>query len=319
MITALITIMVPIAAAESFADIFANWWKIAPNVPIAAADGPTAADMQKPTPPYKAVTIGTPGVSFHQVANMLAVRGLEQLGYTVTIVDQLPHRDMYPMFTGANGTTISIDMVTGADLPYNHAEWLEPYISEYAAVGTMNEATDIIVSVTAGAGVTTVSELGNPPTGFIQTLIGLDEDTCPACVTNGNEIIASVPGMEDYTYEAYNSSEFVKVVSAREAAGEAFAVVWYVPTYLNDALPSLSQLTGDVAPFNESNQGKTLVRYDSLHKFTPPALHFIGAVFAGNTNIVDMDVDVNEEGMSAAQAADLWISQHKDTFDMFFW
>lgn len=288
---------------------------IAVMVPMAAAD------MQKPNrpPPSKAVTIGTPGVSFHQCANMLAVRGLEQLGYNVTIVDDLPHRDMYPMFTGANDTTISIDMVTGADLPYNHAEWLEPYTSEYAIVGTMNEATDIIVSASTGAGVTTVSDLGDPPAGFIQTLIGLDEDTCPACVTNGNEIIASVPGMENYTYESYNSTDFVKVVSAMEAAGDAFAVVWYVPTYLEAALPSLSKLTGDVAPFNETNQGKTIVRYDSIHKFTPPALHFIGAVFAGNTNIVLMDVDVNDNGMSPAEAADEWISQNQNMWDMFFW
>ena len=38
------------------------------------------------------LTVGTPGVSFHQVANWVIVRGLERLGYNVTVIDQLPHR-----------------------------------------------------------------------------------------------------------------------------------------------------------------------------------------------------------------------------------
>jgi ABC-type proline/glycine betaine transport system substrate-binding protein len=262
------------------------------------------------------LTLGTPGVSFHQCANRLAVRGLERLGYTVTVVDQLPHRDMYPLFTGPNAT---VDAVTGADLPYNHAQWLEPAKDEFSVVGTMNEATDIIVSVTAGAGVAAVSELGAPPAGFVRVLVGLDENTCPACVTNGNALIASVPGMENYTYEAHNSSDLIATVGARAAAGEAFAVVWYVPTYLNGALPGLTRLAGDVAPFDQTNQGKTLVRNDRLDKLTPAAVQFLGAVFAGNAHIVEMDTWVNAGGLAPTEAADRWIAENADTFEMFSW
>ena len=263
------------------------------------------------------LTLGSPGVSFHQCANQLAVLGLEKLGYEVTVVDQLPHREMYPLFVGPNAT---IDAVTGADLPYNHARWLAPAKDEYSVIGTMNEATDIIVSVTPGAvGVAAVSDLGAPPSGFTRVLLGLDEDTCPACVTNGNALIASVPGMKDYTYEAHNSSDLVAAVDARTAAGEAFAVVWFVPTYLNGALPGLVRLQGDVAPFDQTNQGKTLVRNDRLDKLTPAARQFLGAVFAGNVHIVEMDSWVNANGLTPADAASRWVAENAGTFEMFFW
>lgn len=265
--------------------------------------------------PELELTLGTPGVSFHQVANRLAVRGLERLGYAVSVVDDLPHRDMYPLFTGPNAT---IDVVTGADLPYNHAPWLAQSTGDFTVVGTMNEATDIIVSVTPGAGVSAISELGSAA-GMSTTLLGLDEDTCPACVTNGQALIASVPGLEGFTYAAYNTSAFVETVQARAGAGEQFAVVWYVPTFLNGVLPSLAKLVGDVEPFDQTNQGKTLVRRDRLTKLTPVAQRFLGAVFAGNTHIVTMDTWVNVGGMTPVDAADRWIAEHNETFEMFFW
>ena len=92
-----------------------------------------------------------------------------------------------------------------------------------------------------------------------------------------------------------------------------------MPTYLNGALPGLVRLLGDVAPFDRTNQGKTLVRNDRLQKLTPAARKFLGAVFAGNTHIVQMDAWVNTGGLDPADAADRWIAENTATFDMYFW
>ena len=51
-----------------------------------------AAHAARASPMSLKLTVGTPGVSFHQVANWVVVRGLERLGYAVTVVDSMSHR-----------------------------------------------------------------------------------------------------------------------------------------------------------------------------------------------------------------------------------
>jgi ABC-type proline/glycine betaine transport system substrate-binding protein len=272
------------------------------------------------------ITIGTPGVSFHRTANWVVVRGLEQLGYEVTVMDQIPHRDMYPHFTGSDGQVPTVDMVTGSDLPYNHLPFLGPTQGKappagfvptvWEVIGSVNEATDIIMAVPPSATQKSVSDLTSVSATFTKELIGLDQDTCPACVTNGNALIASdLPG---FTYKSHTSTEFMSAVKALEAKNTAFAAVWYVPTYLN-AQVDLVRLDGDLAPFNRSSQGKTIIRNDRKSKLTPAALKFVTSAFVGNANIVKMDTWVNVDGMTAQAAADKWIAENKETFDMFFW
>jgi len=50
------------------------------------------AHAARASPMSLKLTVGTPGVSFHQVANWVVVRGLERLGYAVTVVDSMSHR-----------------------------------------------------------------------------------------------------------------------------------------------------------------------------------------------------------------------------------
>lgn len=276
------------------------------------------------------LTVGTPGVSFHQVANWVIVRGLERLGYNVTVIDQLPHRYMYPNFTGSSGFAATIDLVTGSDLPFNHIVYLGPtkydpdqnppwqppanwQPKDWSVIGSTNEATDIILA-SASHTVTKTSDLKTAPASFSRQIIGLDQDTCPACVKNGENLIKALG--ESWEYVQHNASAFVLTVSSRISAGDSeFVAVWYVPTYLNSQITGLNEIDGYPWPRTTHNQGKIIIRNDRIYKLTAKARNFLGAAFIGNKNIVQMDEWAQDT--SPMEATDKWIAQNPEAFEMF--
>jgi ABC-type proline/glycine betaine transport system substrate-binding protein len=253
--------------------------------------------------------VGSPGVSFHRTANWVVVKGLERLGYTVDVVDQMPHRDMYPKFVAGD-----IDLVTGTDLPFNHAPWLWNHTDQFHVIGTVNEATDIVLAVPSTAGPTSVSELLSAKDDFTNEVLSLDEDTCPACVKQGRDFAASL----NWTMREVTPTEFQSEVADRVSKNDKFVVSWYVPCYLQALVSGLVNLAGDVAPWDHHNVGKIVIRRDRMDKLDDEARNFLGAAFVGNDAIQEMDVKVNVDGMTEKEAATQWIEDHPDLWDSLF-
>ena len=82
------------------------------------------------------------------------MKTLERLGYNVYVHDQEPHGDMYPKFIAGE-----IGLVIGSDMPFNHAPWLWNHTDDFSVMGTVNEATDIVVGVPSCTDLTLVSDL----------------------------------------------------------------------------------------------------------------------------------------------------------------
>lgn len=255
----------------------------------------------------KHLVLGTAGVSFHQAANWVVVRALEKVGYSVDVVDNVPHREMYPKFTAGE-----IDIVTGSDLPFNHAPWLWNYTQDFFIAGTINEATDIVLGAPSYTGVKSVSELTSSKSQFTPELLSLDEDACPQCVKMAKEYAQSL----GFTVKEVSPAEFQKEVEMRIKKEETFAVSWYVPSYLQSRVAGLVNLVGDAAPFDRHNAGKTIVRHDSNLDTDTKTL--LGAVFLGNAAIVEMDLMVNVKNMSPSEAADAWIQANPEMWQSFF-
>jgi len=273
--------------------------------------GLSAAEPIRPAdpPPEKPLIVGCPGVSFHQVANWVVVRALERKGYTVDVVDNMPHRDMYPKFIAGE-----IDLVTGTDLPYNHAPWLWNHTDQFAVVGTVNEATDIVLGVPSYAGPASVSELVSAKGDFTTELLSLDEDTCPQCVMMGQDFADSL----GFTMRQVTPSEFQSEIQERIGNQEKFVVSWYVPSYLQVLVSGIVNLAGDVEPWNHHNAGKIVVRRDSLEKLDSDTRNLLGALFIGNDAIQQMDVKVNRDGLEPSAVADSWIEENQDLCNSFF-
>jgi ABC-type proline/glycine betaine transport system substrate-binding protein len=257
----------------------------------------------------KHLIVGSPGVSFHRVANYVVVKGLEKLGYTVDIMDQMPHREMYPKFVAGE-----IDLVTGTDLPFNHAPWLWNHTDQFVVMGTVNEATDIVLAAPSAAGATSVSDFLAAKDDFANEVLSLDTDTCPQCVNQARDLAASL----GWTMREVTPTEFQSEVAERVSKNEKFVVSWYVPCYLQALVSGLVNLAGDVAPWDNHNIGKIIVRRDRMDKLDDAARNFLGAAFVGNDAIQQMDVKVNKDGMSEADAAQEWIEDHPALWDSFF-
>jgi ABC-type proline/glycine betaine transport system substrate-binding protein len=257
----------------------------------------------------KHLIVGSPGVSFHRVANYVVVKGLEKLGYTVDIMDQMPHREMYPKFVAGE-----IDLVTGTDLPFNHAPWLWNHTDQFVVMGTVNEATDIVLGVPSTAGPKSVSDLVSAKADFTNEILSLDEDTCPACVKQGQDFADSL----GFTMRQVNPTEFQTEVADRVGKDEKFIVSWYVPCYLQALVSGMVNLAGDVEPWSRHNAGKVVIRRDRLSKLDDEARNFLGAAFVGNDAIQEMDVSVNRDNMTESDAAQQWIEGHQELWDSFF-
>jgi glycine betaine/proline transport system substrate-binding protein len=265
-------------------------------------------DCMKPETKEKHLVIGTPGVSFHRVANWVVVRALERLGYSVDVVDNMPHRDMYPIFVRGE-----IDLVTGSDLPFNHAPFLKDGAGDFMVVGTVNEATDIVVGVPSYTGLTQVSELVNAD-DFTPELLSLDTDTCPQCVMMGRSLADKL----GFALREVTPEEFETEMAERMQQKEKFAVSWYLPSFLQVEVSGLTNLIGDVEPYARHNVGKTIIRKDSLHKLDDQSRAVLSAVFVGNDAISKMDVMVHKQNLTSSQAADAWISENQAIFDSYF-
>jgi len=255
----------------------------------------------------KHLTVGTPGVSFHQTANWVVVRALEEMGFTVDVVDDVPHRKMYPRFTAGE-----IDLVTGSDLPFNHAPWLWNHTQDFFIAGTVNEATNIVLGVPSYTGVKSVSELSASKDKFTTEVLTLDENTCPACVSMAREYAQKL----GFDTREVTPTEFQDEVSKRTKNQESFIVSWYVPCYLQSVVQGMVNLVGDETPFDHHNVGKTIVRHDSNLDADTRAL--LSAIFVGNDAIVEMDVMVNVDKLTPAEAADAWIKSNPEMWQSFF-
>jgi glycine betaine/proline transport system substrate-binding protein len=259
----------------------------------------------------KTITIGTPGVSFHQVANWVVVRAMERLGYNVTVMDQQPHRLEYPKFTDPDGP---IDIFTGSDLPWNHAPWLWNHTDEFAVVGTVNEATDILLGAPSYAAVGSVSEFVQQKERFPKVIYTVDLNHCPQCVFMSQKLADTI----GFGVAQRAPEEFILIAREKMASKTPFVVSWYVPCWLVGELPGIATLRGDLAPFNHHNAGKTLIRRDRMGKLDSVALSVLSSVFVGNDGITLMDAAVNKQGLTPAVAADQWIANNSVLFESFF-
>lgn len=271
-------------------------------------------------------------MTFHQVLNWVIVRGLEKLGYKVNVVDQIRHQEMYPMFTGVNGDYPTIDIVTGADLPYNHIQYLGPNPfkpdeepvpppanwtpTEWFTIGSINEGSNIFLASPSGSGQTKVSDMKDVPSDFEKEIIMIDPVTCPRCMFNMKIFLDRIGGDWKPKFFA-NNAEFLTEVRAKLDKGDTkFMVLWFEPSYLNGRLPELKKLqVTEPWPSSTINVGKILVRYDRYHKLTEQAKIFLASAFIGNeANII---MDEWQLTMGPQAAADKWIAENENHFNMY--
>lgn len=279
-----------------------------------------------PTPDWsKEVVIGTPLSGYHNVTIWTYYLALKNVSFDVyKVIYEYEHPILYPMFTGKGGEDVCekegcpdkcnesglgyrtpcVDFVVDANIPVNHASYIKAYQDQYLVMGTAFETQYIALWAPAYTGWKTLYDaqdagnamkLPNTPTIYGQ-IAGVDEgcDTlyCPKCPGQGyitGAPLVDAMNVQNWTYTDYSCEEFIAEIEKKLDAKEEFLVQYWTPNVLaNYFVDRIVEL--DMSPYvNKPNQGKALVRRDSISKFTDVAYAALGAVFLGTEDVRTMD------------------------------
>jgi len=271
------------------------------------------------------VVIGTPLSGYHNVTIWTYYLALKNVSFHVhKVIYEYEHPILYPMFTGKGGEDVCeaegcpdkcaesglgyrtpcVDFVVDANIPVNHASYIKDYQDQYLVMGTAFETQYIALWAPAYTGWKTLfdaQDAGNamklPSKPMIYGQIaGVDQgcDTlyCPKCPEGG--YITGAPlvdesNVQNWTFEAYSCEEFIAEIEKKLDAKEEFLVQYWTPNVLaNYFVDRIVEL--NMSPYvNKPNQGKALVRRDSISKFTDVAYAALGAVFLGTEDVRTMD------------------------------
>jgi len=277
-----------------------------------------------PTPSSKDVVIGTPLSGYHNVTIWTYYLALKNVSFDVhKVIFEYEHPILYPMFTGKGGEDVCaaegcpdkcnesglgyrtpcVDFVVDANIPVNHASYIKDYQDQYLVMGTAFETQYIALWAPAYTGWKTLYDAQDAGNAMKDTkpmiygqIAGVDEgcDTlyCPKCPGQG--YITGAPlvdesNVQNWTFEAYSCEDFIAEIEAKLDAKEEFLVQYWTPNvlanYFVDRIVELNML-----PYiNKPNQGKALIRRDSISKFTDVAYAALGAVFLGTEDVRTMD------------------------------
>lgn len=273
------------------------------------------------------IHIGTPVGSYHNFTLQVYSQVLRDMGHEVKTTTNIPHKDMYPHFTGAEGAERYIDMVVSSDLPVNHAEWLEKYQSSFSVVGTCYEFQSIFLAVPSDSGIKAISELKGSKVN--RTIIGFDIDPCAKCPELVAKWIKEELG-EGFSYLPMSEAALKDTLKSKLAAKEVFATTFWSPSYWNALFPQLQKLDMGKFAAGLGNQGKALVSTASPLVTDPKnakTLRALSAVFIGDSELTKADYKIfqvkQKGGEDAANAeyivAQQWIQDNRRLYDMFFW
>lgn len=238
--------------------------------------------------------------------------------YDIETVTDLKHEDMYPLFTEMPRTENTIDIVVASDLPYNHGRYLAGKWDVFFVAGTSYEAQSITFVMPSTSKTNTLHELSNASQNFPdKTVYTFDYLACPVCFDFASRWV------EDYLPGFVVKSKTVKELSELAAekircGDDEFVVVSWFPHGFNTEF-SLKELDMQELKLQYLNQGKALVRKDAAWKLGKRGVSLFASILVPSEDVQVMDFNVTKGGMTPAETAARWITDHQNTVDMWSW
>lgn len=281
-----------------------------------------AADLFLQIADKPTIVLATPLATYHNATLQVYKRLLEDSGYAVQPIHSVPHKDMYPHFTGQNTADYVVDIVVSADLPNNHFRYLGDYLDTFDVLGTSYELLQIFLAAPSYTGVTSLKDLAASTT-MNKTILGFDVLECPVC-PDLTERWASerLPGFVSRPME---KTALTSAIAEKLERQEHFVVTMYGPMFYGALFPELKMLDMEEYTADIFNQGKALIRKDAVDKLDGRTLRKLSSVFIGSDELNKMDYEIYKKqqdgrGENAPEEVALqWIKDHQKTYDMFSW
>lgn len=350
-----------------------------PINPAVSMVGYNGADIILEDQPQPPIVLGSALAAYHNVSVWIYQKALKQLGYNnIKVVTNYEHEFAYAMFTGGGGLAAGckdegcseycekagvgsrspcIDFMVDANIPVNHAVWLEPYQDQFDVMGTAFEdmyiglfVPDYVGNRRFGRSITNISEAAVSPR--MQKTIyswkgGLENGCragfCPLCNIGKKEDWLTTGPLHaaGFNYVTYHCPDFETKIAQKLKNEEEFLVMALYPHFWLAKFPELvplqlEQFRDNVKP----NQGKAMIRKDSISKFSSKARSVLQAIFIGSENMQEIDgwsmgfgndppgrlCDYQTWNNNCAEeAAQKWIDRNQDSgskrgvWPSFFW
>lgn len=273
---------------------------------------------QPKEPDLPLLVFGTAVTSFHNASIWVYEKAMRVLGYEVKVIYQYEHEKMYPMFTGHRGIlggcktegcselcaenglgdkSPCLDFVVDANIPLNHAKYLEAYQDVFDVVGTSYGDFYISLFTPKYSKFRTIEEAAKSKK-VQKTIIGFktgyENDCatyyCPVCGTGDLPYITQPPLGPTFKYKSYSCPDFEKVMERKLRKKKQFIALMFTPSawlakFDQMRALDLQNYTYLITP----NSGKALLRKEARHKFSPKAQAVLQAVFIGMKDVQDID------------------------------
>jgi len=284
---------------------------------------PRPTPAPEPTPAEPSVVFGTPLSGYHNVTIWTYVRAMEKVNFKIhEVVVKFEHAILYPMFLGVGGEDVCesagcpekcaevglgyrspcVDFVVDSNIPVNHASYIEAYQDQYLVMGTAFETQYIALWAPAYTGWKDLyaaqkagADLAEPPVIYGQ-MAGVGEgcDTlyCPKCPGAGyvtGPPLVDADNAQNWTFKSVPCTEYIEAINTMLDEKKEFLAQYWTPNVLahvfNERMVPL-----DMYPYvNKPNEGKALIRRDSISKFTDVAYAALGAIYIGTEDVRAMD------------------------------
>jgi glycine betaine/proline transport system substrate-binding protein len=259
----------------------------------------------------RSIVLGQVGLSFYRVKAALVQRVLEELGYTVEIVEGL-HDKIFPLL--AQG---KVDLFVAAWLPEAHAVYWEQVKAKAMPLATFYDDAYFFWGVpdyVPQSQVQSIADLTKPEVSakMNKTIQGIGQG---ATITVFSQNAVKAYGLDQSGYEFRTGTPKEWIAAFEQAIAQKQWVllpIWQ-PQYLNQA-HAIRPLADPKGILGGKNQAELIATQSFLEQFPASVIAVLRRIRLDIATVTQMDYQVNVEQKTPREVAQIWIDQHPDQF-----
>ena len=252
------------------------------------------------------VHVGCLHHSFYEVAARVVGATLEDAGHSLTLL-RGPHAELYPKLAGG-----VIDLLVASWLPHLHAPFYEPVKQNLTPVVSLFEDARAFWAVpdyVPGSAVGAVADLLKPDVAARMVSPIVVAEGAIAVRQRATEVFEAYDlGAAGYLVQSIAADDdWSAQIRAWFEAGDWFVAPLWQPHFLNRVI-ELRQIDEPKGLMGAADTAWLMANAAFLERLPPSTLAALKGMEVGLSAVTDMDVMVNVEGHTPAEAARRWLA-----------
>ncbi|MGD7002788.1 glycine betaine ABC transporter substrate-binding protein [Corynebacterium halotolerans] len=253
--------------------------------------------------------------SFHQVGAAVVEEVLLRLGHEVE-VHEGPHPEMYPKIASGEH-----HLFADAWLPGGHAVYWEQVKDEVVEVAPLYDDAKFFWAVPdyVDENIRSLSDLAKPEVAERFTTRTVQGTGSYAGLTMMGDELLETYGLAElgWSQPAGDIHAVIDTVNSRFAAGDWFVTPLWQPMFLNE-VHELRPLEDPEGAFPAPDRASLLAHRGAWENLPERTREVLGRIRFDVSDVNEMDLLVNVEGLDILPAIREWVQRHPDTLDAWF-